>query len=49
LTFAREGFLEQTVSVVPAEGVTLPAVRLRRRRRPAQSAGGADLPIKTGL
>jgi serine/threonine-protein kinase len=49
LTFSREGFFPQTVSVIPAEGVAVPPVRLRRRRQATQTSTGADLPIKTGL
>ncbi|MCZ7678141.1 MAG: protein kinase [Sandaracinaceae bacterium] len=51
LSFSREGYLPQTVSVIPAEGVTVPSVRLRPRRtgtRP-QGGDGPALPIKTGL
>lgn len=51
LSFSRDGYLPQTVSVIPAEGVTVPSVRLRPRRtgtRP-QGADGPALPIKTGL
>jgi len=49
LTFSMPGYLDQAVSVIPAEGVTVPEVRLRRRRQPAQTTGGGDLPIKTGM
>ncbi len=52
LTFSRPGYLEQRVSVIPAEGVTVPPVRLRARRSGGSSSSSGDgppLPIKTGL
>jgi hypothetical protein len=49
LTFSRDGYLAQTVSVVPTEGVVVPTVRLRRRRQGGQDPSGVGLPIKTGL
>jgi serine/threonine protein kinase len=49
LTFAMEGFLERTISVIPAEGLDIPEVRLTRRRRAETTSGGTNFPIKTGL
>ena len=49
LTFSRPGYLSETISIVPREGLDVPAVRLRRRRRATSTSSGVDLPIKTGL
>lgn len=50
LRFELAGHLDQTLSVVPAEGVEVPSVRLRRRRRAVtDSPGGTTLPIKGSL
>lgn len=49
LTFSKPGYLDQILSVIPAEDVTVPEVRLRRRPRPTRAADGPDLPIKTSM
>jgi serine/threonine-protein kinase len=51
LTFVKDGYLDGLLSVVAVEGVEVPEVRLRRRRRPSNdSENGSDTPpIKTGL
>lgn len=52
LTFERDGYLAQTITVVPLDGVEVPEVRLRRRRRvppPGRRGGGGSLQIKTGM
>jgi hypothetical protein len=49
LTFSRAGYLEQRVSVIATEGVTVPLVRLRPRRTGTRPHDGPALPIKTGL
>ena len=49
VTFTHEGYLDQTVSVVPSEDLRVPEVRLRRRRQAAQTDNGTSLPIKSVL
>jgi len=51
LTYERDGYLAQTMTVVPVDGVQVPEVTLRRRRRatPVEGTGGGTLPIKTGM
>ncbi len=49
LTFSSPGYLSQTISVIPAAGLEVPTVHLRRRRQATTSPTGTDLPIKTGL
>lgn len=50
LRFRKAGYLDQTLSVVPAAGLEVPEVRLRRRRQAQpQPSGSGSLPIKTGL
>jgi len=52
LTYERDGYLAQTMTVVPVDGVQVPEVTLRRRRRATpngEGTGGGTLPIKTGM
>ena len=52
LTFVKDGYLDGLVTLVPVDGVEVPEVRLRRRRRAStDSENGSEtpLPIKTGL
>jgi serine/threonine protein kinase len=49
LTFVLDGYFERSVSVIPSEDLTVPAVRLRRRREGAAREDGVVLPMKTGL
>lgn len=48
LTFSKPGYIDRSISIVPSEGITVPAVRLRRRA-PARVERDGVLPIKTGL
>ncbi len=51
LTYELDGHLTQTITLVPVDGLEVPEVRLRRRRRapPTGGTGGGTLPIKTGM
>ena len=50
LTYELDGHLAQTITLVPVDGLEVPEVRLRRRRRAAPTeTGGGTLPIKTGM
>jgi serine/threonine protein kinase len=48
LSFSRSGYLDASRTVIVSRGLTVPSVRLRRRRGPRPDTP-SSLPIKTGL